>query len=79
MKTLSVNEVIGEINDANYSFISIAIGPHGKMGSIFRHFWDGSDPLLLPPIRKDRPEIKRVAEHAVSMQTPWNILVLVIF
>ena len=79
LKTLSVDEVIGEMNDANYSFIPIAIGPHGKIGSIFQHFWDGSNPLPLPPIRKDRPEIKRVAQQAVLMQTPWNILVLVIF
>ena len=73
-KTLSADEVIGEINDANYSFLPIAIGPHGEIGSIFRRFWDGSDPLPLPHFGDDRPEAKRAAERAISIHTPWNIL-----
>ena len=53
-KTLSADEVlIGVINDANYSFIPIAIGPHREMGSFFRHFWENSDPLPLPTFGRD--------------------------
>eukprot|EP00956_Cyclotella_meneghiniana_P005015 scaffold6196_cov69-Cyclotella_meneghiniana.AAC.1 len=73
-KTLSADEVIGEINDANYSFIPIAIGPHGEIGSVFKRFWDGSDPLPLPSFSKDRLEAKRAAERSISIHTPWNIL-----
>eukprot|EP00956_Cyclotella_meneghiniana_P035863 scaffold118784_cov60-Cyclotella_meneghiniana.AAC.4 len=74
-KTLSADEVIGEINDANYSFIPIAIGPHGEVGSVFKRFWDGSDPLPLPSFSKDQPEAKRAAERSISIHiTPWNIL-----
>ena len=74
-KTLSAaDEVVGEINNANYSFIPIAIGPHGEIGSIFKCFWDGSDPLPLPSFSKDRPEAKWAAERSISIHTPWNIL-----
>eukprot|EP00956_Cyclotella_meneghiniana_P026764 scaffold58635_cov59-Cyclotella_meneghiniana.AAC.1 len=72
-KTLSPDEVIGEINNSNYSFIPIAIGPFGEMGSIFRRFWDGSDPLPLPEF-KDRPEAERAALRSISVDTPWDIL-----
>ena len=73
-KTLTPDEVIGEINDANQCFIPIAIGPHGEIGSTFRRFWDGSDPLPLPPFGKSRPQARRAAVRARSLQTPWNVL-----
>ena len=73
-KTLSADEVIGEINNANYSFIPIAIGPQCKIGSIFRRFWDGSDPLPLPAFAANRPEAKRAAGRSISIHTPWNVL-----
>eukprot|EP00956_Cyclotella_meneghiniana_P037754 scaffold143726_cov74-Cyclotella_meneghiniana.AAC.5 len=73
-KTLTPDEVIGEINDANYSFIPIAIGPFGEMGSIFRRFWNGSDPLPLPTFPNNRPQAARAARRAISADTPWDIL-----
>eukprot|EP00956_Cyclotella_meneghiniana_P026150 scaffold55878_cov22-Cyclotella_meneghiniana.AAC.1 len=39
-RTLAPNEVIGEILDANYSFIPIAIGPHCVIiGSLFKRIF----------------------------------------
>eukprot|EP00956_Cyclotella_meneghiniana_P003945 scaffold4744_cov49-Cyclotella_meneghiniana.AAC.3 len=73
-KPLSADEVIGEINDANYSFVPIAIGPHGKIGSIFKCIRDGTDPLPLPSFSKDQPEAKQASERSISIHTPWNIL-----
>ena len=69
-KTLSPDEVIGEINNSNYSFIPIAIGPFGEMGSIFRRFWDGSDPLPLPKFDSDKPEADRAARHLQPASEP---------
>jgi hypothetical protein len=37
-KTLSADEVIGEILDTNSVFIPIAVGPFGEFGSLFRRF-----------------------------------------
>ena len=73
-RTITADEVIGEINDANYSFIPIAVGPLGEIGSTFRRFWDGSDPLPLPNFDTKRPEARRAAIRATSTQTPWDIL-----
>eukprot|EP00956_Cyclotella_meneghiniana_P041001 scaffold211404_cov36-Cyclotella_meneghiniana.AAC.4 len=73
-RTLSADEVIGEINDTNCVFIPIAIGPFGEMGSLFKRFWDGSDTLPLPKFNKDRPQAKRAALRAISGTTPWDIL-----
>eukprot|EP00956_Cyclotella_meneghiniana_P014657 scaffold22074_cov39-Cyclotella_meneghiniana.AAC.2 len=64
-RTLSADEVIGEIN---------AIGPFGEMGSLFKRFWDGSDTLPLPKFSKDRPQAKRAALRVTSGTTPWDIL-----
>jgi hypothetical protein len=50
-RTLSADQVIGEILDANYSFIPIAIDPFGEVGDVFMRFWDGSvnlTPLAFP-------------------------------
>eukprot|EP00956_Cyclotella_meneghiniana_P038061 scaffold148342_cov36-Cyclotella_meneghiniana.AAC.2 len=73
-KTLSADEVIGEINNSNYGFIPIAVGPFGEMGSIFRRFWDGSDPLPLPNFDSNRPEAERAARRSILVDTPWDIL-----
>ena len=54
-RTLSADEVIGEINDSNCAFIPIAIGPFGETGSLFKRFWDGSNPIPLPNFSSDRP------------------------
>jgi hypothetical protein len=37
-KTLSADEVIGEILDRNNVFIPIAAGPFGEFGNLFRRF-----------------------------------------
>jgi hypothetical protein len=50
-RTLSADQVIGEILDANCSFIPIAIDPFGEVGDVFMRFWDGSvnlTPLAFP-------------------------------
>ena len=73
-RTLSADEVIGEINDTNCAFIPIAIGPFGETGSLFKRFWDGSNPLPLPNYNDDRPQAKRAALRAISGTTPWDIL-----
>eukprot|EP00956_Cyclotella_meneghiniana_P012688 scaffold18030_cov64-Cyclotella_meneghiniana.AAC.2 len=73
-KTITADEVIGEINDANYCFIPIAVGPHGEIGSTFRRFWDGSDPLPIPNFDSKRPQARRAAIRATSSHTPWDIL-----
>jgi hypothetical protein len=66
--------VIGEILDANYSFIPFVIGPFGEMGDVFMRFWDGSvnpTPLAFP---KERPNANEAATRAMSIDTPWNLL-----
>jgi hypothetical protein len=62
-RTLSEDEVIGEILDSNYAFIPIAVGPFGDIGSLFMRFWDGS-----------RPNALRVAKRDTAVETPWDIL-----
>jgi hypothetical protein len=37
-RTLSADKVIGEIIDGNNCFIPIAVGPYGKLGSLFPHW-----------------------------------------
>jgi hypothetical protein len=54
-RTLSADEVMGEIIDDNNSFIPIAVGPNGEFGSLFRHFLHSSNPLPLPTFHADRP------------------------
>jgi len=66
--------VIGEINDANQCLIPIAIGPVGEIGSTFRRFWDGSDPLPLPPFEEAQSQARQAAIQARSLQIPWNTL-----
>ena len=73
-QTLSADEVIGEILDNNYSFIPVAIGPFGETGSLFNHFWNGSSTLPLPSFSDDRPNVRRAAERAIDLKTPWDIL-----
>jgi hypothetical protein len=73
-RTLSADEVIGEILDSNYAFIPIAIGPFGDIGSLFMRFWDGSDTLPLPNFTKACPNALRAAKRATAVETPWDIL-----
>ena len=47
-KTLTPDEVIGEIINGNNAFIPIAIGPFGELGSLFRRFLYGDTTLPLP-------------------------------
>ena len=73
-RTLSADEVIGEIINGNNSFIPIAVGPNGEFGSLFRRFLHGSNPLPLPSFRTDRPNATRAAELSISNKTPFDIL-----
>jgi hypothetical protein len=66
--------VIGEILEASYSFIPVAIGPFGEIGDIFMRFWDDSanpTPFSFP---RERPYAAEAAKRAVSIDTPWNLL-----
>jgi hypothetical protein len=56
-RTLSADQVIGEIIDGNNAFIPIAVGPNGEFGSLFRRFLNGSNPLPIPTFRADRPNV----------------------
>eukprot|EP00956_Cyclotella_meneghiniana_P027529 scaffold61901_cov21-Cyclotella_meneghiniana.AAC.2 len=62
-RTLTPDEVIGEILDSNYSFVPIAIGPHGEIGSLFNRFLHGGNTLPLPNFKKDRPNTERAAKR----------------
>ena len=73
-RTLTPDEVIGEILDSNYSFIPIAIGPHCEIGSLFNRFLYGGHTLPLPNFNKNRPNAERAAQRCISTATPWGIL-----
>lgn len=47
-RTLSADQVIGEIIDGKNSFILIAVGPNGDFGTLFEWFLHSSNPLPLP-------------------------------
>lgn len=74
LRTLTADEVIGSITDSNFCFIPIAVGPFGELGSIFRRFWEGIDPLPLPFYPDDRPNALKAAKLALSNKTPRDIL-----
>jgi hypothetical protein len=52
-RTLSADEVIGEIMNANFSFIPIAIGAFGEICSTFLQFSGGTNPMALPNFPED--------------------------
>jgi hypothetical protein len=53
-RTLSADEVIGKVMDANFSFIPIAIGTFGEIESAFLRFWDGTNPMAMPNFSDNR-------------------------
>jgi hypothetical protein len=73
-RTLTADQVIGEIINGNNAFIPIPVGLHGEFGSIFRRFLNGSNPLPLPNFRADRPNALCAAEIATTNRTPYDIL-----
>jgi hypothetical protein len=73
-RTLTADEVIGEILDSNNVFIPIAIGPFGELGTLFRRFIGNCRVLPLPTFSQDRPNATRAAERAVTHRTPYDIL-----
>jgi hypothetical protein len=73
-KTLSADEVIGEILDTNNVFIPIAVEPFGEFGTLFRRFIESHKILPLPEFSADRPHATRSAALAVMNCTPYNIL-----
>jgi hypothetical protein len=73
-KTLSADQVIGEIVDTNYSFIPVDIGPFGEIGDVFMRFWDENvnpAPLAFP---KQRSNAAEASKRAVSIGTQWDLL-----
>ena len=73
-QSFSADQIIGEIVNNNNSFVPIAIGPHGEIGSLFRRFLQGDNALELPSFNQDRPNAKIAAERAISSRMPYNIL-----
>jgi hypothetical protein len=72
-KTLSADQVIGEILDTNNAFIPLAVGPFGEYGSLFRRFIESHRVLPLPSFSTDRPNATRAAALAVNNRTPYNV------
>jgi hypothetical protein len=73
-KTLSADEVIGEVLHTNNVFIPISVGPFGEVGILFRRFIGSHRILPLPEFSADRPNATRAAALAVTNRTPYNIL-----
>jgi hypothetical protein len=72
-RTLSADEVIGEILDCNNAFIPIAVGPFGELGSIFRRFIERYNTLPLPTFSNERPNAKLAAQRAIIHRTPYDV------
>ena len=72
-RTLTADEVIGEILDCNNAFIPIAVGPFGELGSIFRRFIERYNTLPLPTFSKERPNAERAAKRAIIHRTPYDV------
>ena len=73
-KSLSADQVIGEIIDDNNTFIPVAIGPFGEIGSLFRRFLTNTSALPPPTIPPDRPNAIRAATLANHHKTPHDVL-----
>ena len=73
-RTLSADEVIGEVLQSNSAFIPIAVGPNGEFGSLFRKFLTGDNTLPLPTFPPNRPNALLAAELADNPKTPYDIL-----
>jgi hypothetical protein len=69
-RTLSADELIGEVIDSNNSFIPIAVGPYGEFGSLFRPFLHGINPLPLPSFCADGSNALRAAEIVSTKKNP---------
>jgi hypothetical protein len=73
-RTVTPDEIIGEIIHANHAFIPIAVGPFGEFGSLFRRFIENHNILPLPQFPNDRPNATKAAKIATNFRTPYNIL-----
>jgi hypothetical protein len=73
-KTITPDDVIGEIIQANHAFIPIAVGPFGEFGSLFRRFLENYNTLPLPQFAHDRPNAMKAAKIATNFRTPYNVL-----
>ena len=72
-RTISADDVIGEILSSNNVFIPIAVGPFGELGSMFRRFIDNVSTLPLPSFPSNRPHALRAARLATDCRTPYNL------
>jgi hypothetical protein len=73
-RTLSADEVIGEIMDGNNCLIPIAVGPYGELGSLFRRFLRGDTVIPITNFDPDRPHARRAYDRATHIRTPYDIL-----
>lgn len=72
-RTLTADEVIGEILSGNNVFIPVAIGPFGELGSLFRRFIENCTTLPLPNFSASRPHAHRAAKLAIHCRTPSGV------
>jgi hypothetical protein len=56
--------------------LSIAVGPFGEFGSLFRRFLENYNynALPLPQFAHDRPNAMKAAKIATNFRTPYNVL-----
>lgn len=69
-RTLSTDQIIGEIISLNNAFIPIAVGPNGQFGSLFGRFIEGDRLLPLPEFPAEKPNASIAAQLATSAKTP---------
>jgi len=57
--TLIGEYIIKNILDDNMALCPISVSPHGRTGSLFEGFLDGTEPFPADNFRKSRPHAKR--------------------
>ena len=72
--TLTGDQIIGKILDQNMALLPIAVSPHGRIGSLFRRFLYGEDPMPLPDFCDTRPRAKEAARLVTSDRVPRGLL-----
>ena len=72
--TLTGDEIVGSILRAGMSFLPIALSAHGRIGSLFRRFLYGIDPIEPPSFAKDRIHSPAAERLARSHRVPRALL-----
>lgn len=73
-KTLSADQVIGEIINGNNCFIPISVGHFGDLGSLFGRFLSGDNVIPITSLGNERPNAQRTYELAKHISNPYYIL-----